>query len=162
MIWSWWPDVGFEPRYGGDVAFGAFAIANFLTYKDRLNQTQEILRETEPLDAFAGRREVENATACYKRAKGLLQEAANQFDDGWYSLGVAKIDEASAFAKEALRELRAYLPMAESRDKLEATEKILGGIILTLILLTILSVYWQRKLSQMARERTSTALSSRH
>jgi len=160
MIWGWWPDVGFEPRYGGDVAFGAFAIANFLTYKDRLDRTQAILRETEQLKANVGQVDTEKFAAYFKRAQELLREAGGHFDESWYSVAVAKVDDAAMFLDDALKELKAYLPVAELRNKLEKTETVLKGAILILVLLVILSVYWHRELSRLSGEhRRSIVLS---
>jgi len=152
MMWSWWPDVGFEPRYGGDVASGAFAMANFLTYRNRLDRTQSILTEAEQLRAKVGRLDNENLTASFKRAQELLREAGRHFDDGWYSVAVARVEEAAKLLDDGLKELKAYLPEAELRNRLEQSEMVLKGLIVVLVLLVVLNLYLQRRLSQLSRE----------
>lgn len=162
MMWSWWPDVGFEPRYGGDVASGAFAIANFLTYRDRLDRTQSILMETKQLRAKVSRPDTENLTASFKRTQELLREAGRHFDDGWYSVAVAKVEDAAKLLDDVMKELKARLPTAELRNKLEQNETILKGVIATLVLLVILNLYLQRRLSRLSSEhRRSTIFPAR-
>jgi hypothetical protein len=92
MIWSWWPSLGFEPRYGGDVAFGEFAWSNYLEYTERLENAQNALLQNERL---ANLQDIpHNFTDSILKARELLTEASDDFADGWYPIAVVKLQNA--------------------------------------------------------------------
>ena len=96
MIWSWWPDLGFEPRYGGDVAYGYYSIANYMSYADIRATTQSKMVEIERLTNNQTSGLPANITNSYVTAHSLLNEAASNFSDGWYALAVAELGDSTA------------------------------------------------------------------
>jgi hypothetical protein len=152
MVWSWWPSVGFEPRYGGDIAFGAFAIGNYLTFTDKLQSLQTILSEIEKLTSDQPLGLPENITASYNQAKQLVKEAERNFSDGWYSTAVAEINKATALAQDEVKQLNIVAPF------LQTSRIILEGLVVTIVVLAVVDAYLYRKLRlslsrQRARQR---------
>jgi len=145
MAWSWWPSLGFEPRYGGDIAFGAFAIGNYLTFKARLQSLQPILMEIEQLSSDQTLGLPANVTASYNRAKQLMSEAESNFNESWYSAAVAELTDASALAQGVVRELGILVPI------LQMNRTIIETMTIALLVLTIADVYLYHKLTGRAR-----------
>jgi len=151
MIWSWWPDVGFEPRYGGDVAFGAFAMAYFLDYGNKMGRSQSILDELEQLmrNRAAGQDIAEEIMMSLMQTRELLKEASRHFDDGWYSVATEKIENASKLTQESIRKLKTHISLDEIRT-LEQMENVVKTTIGILVLFMVLGVYWYRRTSRRA------------
>ncbi len=75
---------------------------------------------------------------------------------------MAKVEDAAKLLDDVLKELKACLPTAELRNNLEQNETILKGVIATLVLLVILNLYLQRRLSRLSSEhRRSTIFPAR-
>ncbi len=147
MVWSWWPNVGFEPRYGGDIAFGAFAIANFLTFKNKLDQTQTFLREVEQLTGNETIWLPRSIAESYNQAQALIKGALGNFNEGWYSIAVAQVSDALNFANDAFRNLRILVPYVQ-------IGKISVGVIVTLlVLLLVVNIYWHHRFERLATRR---------
>jgi hypothetical protein len=145
MVWSWWPSIGFEPRYGGDIAFGSFAIGNYLTFKAKLQSLQPILSAIEDLSSDQTLGLPANITASYNQAKQLVSEAERNFNESWYSAAVAELNEGSALAQGVARELGILVPI------LQMNRTIFGTMIIALLMLTLADVYLYHKVSRRAR-----------
>ena len=84
MIWSWWPDIGFEPRYGGDVAAGFFTMAWYLKGLEDLEIADEALADLEQA--------VMNSSLADEHMKFLNsiqmknENTHREFQEGWYSV----------------------------------------------------------------------------
>ena len=115
MIWSWWPDLGFEPRYGGDVAYGYYSIANYMSYADIRATTQSKMAEIERLTNNQTSALPANITNSYVTAHSLLNEAASNFSDGWYALAVAELGNSTRLAEYVLGELAILAPINSLR-----------------------------------------------
>jgi hypothetical protein len=147
MIWSWWPSLGFEPRYGGDIAFGAFAADGYLTYNATLNRATQTLAEIVELTENNTNSLPGNTTSAYDRAKALVAAAAQDFNLGWYSLARAQADHAAALAGFALSYTQAATPPPENNATLFSI------LAVTLGLLVLSNLYWYRKLIRPPRHR---------
>jgi hypothetical protein len=147
MVWSWWPDIGFEPRYGGDIAFGAFAADGYLTFNSTLLQATQTLEEIETLTNNDTSSLPGNATATYNEAKTLASDAADNYRLGWYPIASAQSRTAAARAETVLNYLELTLPAKQ-------TTQILQLIVTSVVAIFLLSnLYWHRKLSRLKRER---------
>jgi hypothetical protein len=142
MVWSWWPNIGFEPRYGGDIAFGAFAIDGYLTFNTTFRTATEILRQIDRLTGNNTGVLPENATATYSQAKKLITAAAQNFNLGWYAIARAQADDAVEHATTALHYIELIMPLKQ-------TNQILLGIIAVILALIVISnLYWHRRLTR--------------
>ena len=139
MIWSWWPDLGFEPRYGGDIAIGAFAIANFLTAGNRLTEAQSLLTEIQKATGNQTWDQPRNVTLAYNQAIQLFSMAEENFRSGWYSVANSQIEDAISHAATALSDLSIITPLQNTNWTL------LGIASILLIALIASNVYWHRK-----------------
>lgn len=142
MVWSWWPNLGFEPRYGGDIAFGAFAIGNYLTFTDKLHALRQVIMEIKQLINGQTFGLPKNITASYDRVEQLVGQAERNFNESWYSAAVAELGEASAIAQHTVNELGIIVPI------LQTSETILVGMAIVLVAVGISNVYmynrWRR------------------
>jgi hypothetical protein len=143
MIWSWWPNVGFEPRYGGDIAFGAFAIDGYMTFNATFRRATQILREIETLTGNDTSSLSENATAMYDEAETLATAAAENFKLGWYPLASSQVQAAVAHAETALNSVELIMPLRQTNQIL------LGTVAVAFALLILSNVYWHRRLSRL-------------
>jgi hypothetical protein len=141
MVWSWWPNIGFEPRYGGDIAFGAFAIDSYLTFNIISSEATQILEQINRLTGNNARGVPENTTFSYTQAVKLITTAEESFNLGWYTVAKAQADEALTYAKMALTDLEPIIPLRQ-------TNQILLGLFgVILVLLVLSNVYWYRRLA---------------
>jgi hypothetical protein len=148
MVWSWWPTIGFEPRYGGDIAFGAFATDGYLSFNATFRRASQILTEINDLTRNNTKSLPGNITAMYNQASTLIAAAAKNFNLGWYSLARAQADDAVALGTITLSYTQVAMPTAQDNKPLFA---ILG---VTLGLLVVSNLYWYRRLTQtIARSR---------
>jgi protein-S-isoprenylcysteine O-methyltransferase Ste14 len=139
MIWSWWPNVGFEPRYGGDIAFGAFAIDGYLAFNTTIDTATQVLREIDTLTGNSTRALPENASTSYNQAATLTATAAQAFSDGWFAIARAQANDAIRLANIALNYAEAITPF-------RLTNQLLIGLIaFVLVALVISNFYWYRR-----------------
>ena len=143
MIWSWWPDLGFEPRYGGDIATGAFSMANFLTYNASLPIAQSDIAEIEQLTNNQTSWLPDNVTRSYFSSLTLLQDAQRNFSGGWYSIAVTELSNSTELAEYVLREEAVLAPMNGLRALLNAETVALVALVLVIL---GLNAYWYRRL----------------
>jgi hypothetical protein len=155
MIWSWWPSIGFEPRYGGDMAFGAFAIGSYLAFIDKLQNVQPILSEIERSISDKTLGLPENITASYNQVKELVSEAMRNFSQGWYSVAVAEINEASIHARDIIKELGILVPI------LQTTRIVVIAAAIVVAGLAIGEVYLYHRLRHLSRRERGRQLSRR-
>ena len=155
MVWSWWPNLGFEPRYGGDIAYGAFAIGNYLTFDEKLQSLQANLMEIERLTSDQTLGLPKNITTSYQQAKQLASDAERNFNESWYSAAMAEVSEASALAQETLKELGILIPVLQTN---RATLEGMGTVIAAL---AILNVYLFYALSKRRRRQRAHRLPRR-
>jgi len=141
MIWSHWPDLGFEPRYGGDIAFGAFSLAGYQDYCNATEQTQSVLNQINQLVA-SGMTMPQNVSISYEQAESLLNGAAQEFQDGWYALAAAKAINASTFANSAWAGLEEFIPVSNSIRVSDMERLALVGAI---VILVVSNLYLFRK-----------------
>jgi hypothetical protein len=145
MIWSWWPNAGFEPRYGGDVAFGAFAIANFLAYTENISAARSKLALLQQQIQAIAPEAPSSLTLQYIGAKQLLENCTTDFEDAWYSIATAKLRNVERITNSLLTELISLGAIAD----LKRTNQIATITILSLIVaLTGVIAYLSRKRSQ--------------
>ncbi len=139
MIWSWWPGIGFEPRYGGDIAFGAFATDGYLTFNATFLRATQILAQIDGLTGSDMNQLPENITSIYNQAKARIAEAAQDFTLGWYSLARGQADEATALAETALSYALVVVPYEQNN------EILLGLGAVALVALVASNLYWYRR-----------------
>jgi hypothetical protein len=139
MVWSWWPSIGFEPRYGGDIAFGAFATDGYLTFNATFRRAMQTLAEIDELTGYNTNLLPGNATATYDQARMLVAAAAQNFKLGWYSLARAQADDAVALGAIALSYTQIAIPPAQNKNVL------LGILGVTVALLIASNLYWYRR-----------------
>jgi hypothetical protein len=139
MIWSWWPDLGFEPRYGGDIAIGAFAISNFLTFNERLMEARNLLTEIEQLTENRTMEQPENITQAYNQAVQLVSAGEGNFEAGWYSVANSQVEDALSQARTAIRDLNIIIPLERFNWI------ILGLVSILLVALLVSNVYWYQR-----------------
>ena len=142
MIWSWWPDLGFEPRYGGDIAFGAYATDGYLSFNATFDNTNQILNEIENLAESNAAWLPQNVTASRSQALELMTDANESFSSGWYSIANAQAKEALSHAEAALNYVELMIPVRQSN------EFLLVGVAITLALLIFSNAYWYKKSKQ--------------
>jgi hypothetical protein len=145
MIWSHWPDLGFEPRYGGDIAFGAFSLAGYQEYYNVTAQTQSLLNQINQLVA-GGMTLPENVSMSYQQAQFFLSDAGREFQDGWYALAAARASNASLFANSAWVGLEAFIPVSNSNRVWEMERLALVGVI---VILVVSNLYLFRKVKRV-------------
>jgi len=139
MIWSWWPDLGFEPRYGGDIAFGAYATDGYLSFNATFDNTNQILNEIENLAGSTSAWLPLNVTASRNQARELLTGATESFGSGWYALANAQAREALSHAEAALNYVELMMPITQGN------ELLIVGVAITLALLILSNAHWYRK-----------------
>ena len=129
MIWSWYPNLGFEPRYGADIAFGAFAIANYLSYHEntfRVRSELDLVRHgIQTLwadDSF-------NLRTRYNIARELFKNSGMDFRDGWYSIADAELGKAEKILSLLLEELKPLVIAQELK------------IVVLVVTLAVIAVY---------------------
>jgi hypothetical protein len=147
MVWSWWPSIGFEPRYGGDIAFGAFATDGYLTFNATLRNAVQILAQTDAMTGNNPSTLPGNATAMYNQAQTLVASATQNFNLGWYSLAQAQAEEAGALGETALSYAQAARPAAQNN------EMLLGILAVTFGFLIASNLYWYRRLTGRSKGR---------
>ncbi|HYW00236.1 MAG TPA: hypothetical protein VE862_02130, partial [Candidatus Acidoferrum sp.] len=145
MIWSHWPDVGFEPRYGGDIAFGAFSVAGYQEYYNTTAETQSLLNQINQL-ASGGMTLPENVSISYGQAQSFLSDAEHEFQDGWYALAAAKAVNASISANSAWVGLQEFIPVSTANRVSEMERLALVGVVIILI---VSNLYLFRKVKRL-------------
>ena len=144
MMWSWWPNLGFEPRYGGDIAFGAFAVDSFLTFNSTSHEASQILEQINELIANDTSGLPENTTSAYYQAVKLKAAAEESFNLGWYTVAKAQITDALTDAKTALNELQPLIAFRQTNQIL------LTVVALALVFVVLSNLYWYRRLTRAA------------
>jgi hypothetical protein len=119
MIWSWWPNVGFEPRYGGDIASGAFSIANFLAYRENAPATELTFENTQRIIRTQHLEDSSNVTRTLTDASELLRSSKSEFDDGYYTIAVAKLRSVDKMIKKLNPVLKILQDMRAMRNLIE-------------------------------------------
>jgi hypothetical protein len=155
MIWSWWPDLGFEPRYGGDIAFGAFTIGNYLTFNEKFQSLQTNLIEIQQVTSDQTLGLPKNVTTSYQQAKQLASEAERNFNESWYSAAMAEVNDASALAQKTIRELGILVPI------LQTNRITLEGMVTAVVALSIVDVYLYHALTKRTRRQRARQRSRR-
>jgi len=145
MIWSWWPGLGFEPRYGGDIAIGAFAISNFLAFNESLTETQATLQNIEQLTGNRTTEQPENITLAYNQAINLVNAAKENFEEGWYAVANSQLEDALSYASMALKDLNILIPLQQTNYTLLNIAAIL------LVALLVSNVYWYQRTRRIVR-----------
>lgn len=105
MIWSWYPSLGFEPRYGADIAFGSFGIANFLTYRENTAHVRHELNHAKQMIQTLWGPSSVHLRIRYKIAEMNLEEAQQSFRDGWFSVAAVKLNKADQIANSLMNHL---------------------------------------------------------
>jgi len=136
MIWSWWPGLGFEPRYGGDIAIGAFAISNFLTFNDSITEAKTMVNNLDQLTGNGTIQEPGNITSAYGQALRLLDSAQENFEEGCYSVANSQLQDALSYARIGLKDLNVIAPLQQTNFDLQAIALIL------FLVLVVSNVYW--------------------
>ena len=150
LIWSWWPSLGFEPRYGGDIAFGAFTMGSYLVYPNRLTAARLDIRKIEEMTNNQTSDLPVEVTASIVSARGLLNDAVRDFSTGWYPIAVAELENATKLADYALKELSVLTPL----NNLTTTVRYLSALLLVFVVLTIaISMYSYRRIRRSLRTR---------
>ncbi len=155
MVWSWWPSIGFEPRYGGDIAFGSFAIGGYLSFIDQLQNLQPILNE---IDGTVSDRTLGlpgNITASVNEAKALVAEATRNFAQGWYSVAVVELREASSLAQDTIKQLGILVPV------LQTIRIVVISALISVAALVMGEVYLYQRLRRSSRRPRGRELSKR-
>lgn len=149
MIWSWWPSIGFEPRYGGDIAFGQFSIANYIEYNEDINSTSSLVQE---LSQLANTAQVlpQNLTRSIAEDQELLDQATENYNAGWYPVATAKLEEATSLTKNLTIILT---PFAEASNSTRLQRQLTVSIIIVSALLIGTNFYWYRRLKRASRNR---------
>ncbi len=106
MIWGSWPDVGFEPRYGGDVAAGFYALATYQEAKDLVGRAEASILQLKGLGVDSGSNPFPSVMRASIEATRLLDQAKEEFSYGWYSPSSKLAKEAINKADEALAEMK--------------------------------------------------------
>lgn len=141
MIWSWWPSVGFEPRYGGDIAMGAFAIGNYLQFINELQNLQPILVQIEQLTSDETLGLPKNLTASQAQVQELVIEAERNFNASWYSAAVSDLREASALAQATLSELGIVVPILQQNRVARISLEVIAIILVATGSLVVYLLY---------------------
>ena len=149
MIWSWWPSIGFEPRYGGDIAFGQFSIANYLRYNESIEESRTLIHDLSQ-EANSTSTLPRNLTISIAEDEQLLKEAIQDYNDGWFPIANAKLEQASKLARN-LTDI--VSPLTEAA-RLESQLTITIVIVAALIIGT--NYYWYNRLKNAKRTRRSS------
>ncbi|MBM3897189.1 MAG: hypothetical protein FJ358_01485 [Thaumarchaeota archaeon] len=122
MMWSWWPDLGFEPRYGGDVARGYFDMANYLHASDLILETGEERASIKTVLAQVSRfgSEIRDAIAMLAEADSYYSKGVEHFQQGRWELSVQNIFSAKDFATEGMKALNTATKNSIERVSTEA------------------------------------------
>jgi len=153
MIWSWWPNPGFEPRYGADIAFGAFAIANFLSYRENVSRVRSELKLIQHEIHTLSPDTSLNLELRYNIAQELFKNCESDFEDGWYSIATAKLDKVQKIINLLLEQAKPLMTIHE----LMILNQIAAVTIATLV--TVLAAYMLRR--RHTSRRTTGHLSSK-
>jgi len=159
MIWGWWPDVGFEPRYGGDVAFGAFTLAYFREYQDLLAYSRPALTELDQLKSRLLLGISPTLTQTIAQGEQLHEYAERLFREGWYSAAYSKLQESARLVDSALNSLREM-----TRNQQIAIYITVGAVVLTSVAVLINKAGFRgrpRRPSRRMRRRTGESRSRR-
>jgi hypothetical protein len=113
MIWSWWPNLGFEPRYGADIAFGAFSIANFLSYRENVSRVRSELELMRHEIHTLGADDSLNFKLSYNNAQELFKNCRIDFEDGWYSIAAAKLGKVEKIINLSLEQAKPLMAIHE-------------------------------------------------
>jgi len=119
MIWSWWPDIGFEPRYGGDVAAGFFTMAWYLKGLEDLKIADVALADLEQA--------VMNSYLADEHMKFLNsiqienENTHREFQEGWYSV-------ASSMAKNSVERIESTMERISLESEAGRNEDALAEI----------------------------------
>ena len=151
MIWSWWPSLGFEPRYGGDIAFGQFSIANYMEYAEEFNSTNTTIQELSQL-ADNAQTLPHNLTISIAADQELLSKATQNYADGWYPIATAKLEEASSLAKNLTMMLTPY---SEISSLLRIQGQLALSILIVIVLLIGTNFYWRSRLKRATSMRAA-------
>lgn len=128
MIWSWWPDVGFEPRYGGDVAFGLYSLSSYIRAHQLMLEAKanyEKLGAVKPTDSMQLLRTV----------KERIVEAEEQLEVGWYTPAMAFTIEAGNLQDELIASRKSNAPSIHSTGLILL---LITGILIALWTLSVL------------------------
>jgi len=106
MIWGSWPDVGFEPRYGGDLAVGFYTLAAYQEAKELTERAEASILQLKGLGLDSGSNPFPQVKAASLEAARLLDDAEKEFSNGWYSLSSKLAKEAINKVGEALAEMK--------------------------------------------------------
>jgi hypothetical protein len=141
MIWSWWPSIGFEPRYGGDIAFGEFAIGSYVEYNKRVAAARMLVQEiTQWANSTQGL--PENLTLSIAEDQNLLEDAVKNFNDGWFSIASAKLDHASSLAQNLEEALGSF---TETSKRIRLEQQLTISLVVVSALLVVTNVYWLKR-----------------
>lgn len=108
MTWSWWPDLGFEPRYGGDVARGYFDMANYLKVQEsmaNLNSERSTIKDAIS-QASRFRSEFRNSLHLLQQADSQYGQAIADMQQGRWELSAEKFNSAKTIADAAFRSMK--------------------------------------------------------
>jgi len=141
MTWSWWPNLGFEPRYGGDIAFGAFAIDSYLTFNASSYEAAQILEQIGQMTGNDTTSLPQNITSSYNDALKLVTAAQENFNLGWYTVAKGQIDDALTYANAALSELQPLIPLRENNTIL------LTLLAVAVVIIVVSNLYWYKRLT---------------
>jgi hypothetical protein len=147
MAWSRWPNLGFEPRYGGDIAFGAFAIDSYLTFNTSSYEAAQILEQIGQMTGNDTTSLPQNITSSYNEATKLVTAAQENFNLGWYTVAKGQIDDALTYANAALSELQPLIPLRENNITLLTLLAAAVAIIL------VSNLYWYKRLTGIIKYR---------
>lgn len=147
MVWSWWPNIGFEPRYGGDIAFGAFAIDSYLTFNATSYEAAQILEQIDQITGNDTTSLPQNITASYNEAAKLVAAAQENFNLGWYTVARGQINDALTFANAALSELQPLIPLRQNNSTL------LTLLAAAAVIILISNLYWYKRLTGITKHR---------
>jgi len=150
MIWSWWPSVGFEPRYGGDIAFGQFSIANYLRYNESIEESRTLIHDLSQ-EANSTSTLPQNLTLSIAEDEQLLKEAIQDYNDGWFPIANAKLEQASKLVRNLIDIVSPLTEAARVESQLTITIVILTGIIIGT------NYYWYNRLKNAKRTRRSSS-----
>jgi len=157
MVWSWWPSIGFEPRYGGDVAFGQFSIANYMEYNESVNSTRNLL---EDLSQQANNTQTLpfNLTRSVAEDEELLRQAIQNYNDGWFPVATAKLEEAERLAKNLTAVL---VPFTEASNLMRIQAQLTFSIVAVSALLISTNYYWHKRVKRARRTRKTRSVRSK-
>lgn len=146
MIWSWWPDVGFEPRYGSDVAQGFFSIAGYHNASET-SIAYEKLRNTYERSS-AGKRLPREIEVLVSEAAAARRNATTEFTKGWYAHSIVYGRKAASLMDEALRLLKGYAPFEETVNQITFIRNLVVGLVLATVILVYLNIRLGRRIQE--------------